>query len=375
MVRFLHTSDWQLGMTRHFLRADAQARFHAARIDAIRTIGRIAAERRCQFVVVAGDVFESNLVDRSIVLRALQAMREAAIAFYLLPGNHDPLDAASVYTSRVFLENQPANVHVLGSEPVAVEPGVVLVGAPWASKRPAADPLAAALQRAATLQGIRIVAGHGQANTMVPGLNPGGLIDLPAVEAAIAAGSVQYVALGDRHSRTAAGGSGRAWYSGSPEPTDYDEEDPGWVLVVEAGHGDCSVDPVKTATWKFVQHRFDLSGRGDIARVRTWLDGLSNKDRTILKLSFVGTVNLAARAELDDTLAHHASMFAAIEQWERHTDLVLLAGEQDLSDLGLAGFAEAAAQELAAIAGAEGARAVAARDALALLYRLARGAA
>ncbi len=375
MVRFLHTSDWQLGMTRHFLRPEAQARFHAARIDAIRAIGRIAAENRCPFVVVAGDVFESNLVDRTIVLRALQAMREATVAFYLLPGNHDPLDAASVYTSPVFQQNLPANVHLLGTEPVEVEPGVMLVGAPWASKRASTDPLAAALQQAAALHGTRIVVGHGQANTMVPGLNPGGVIDLQAVDAAIATRSVHYVALGDRHSRTPVGASGRAWYSGSPEPTDYDEDDPGWVLVVDAGDGDCTVEAVKTATWKFVQQRFDLSGRGDIARVRTWLDGLSNKDRTILKLSFVGTVNLAARAELDDTLAHHASMFAAIEQWERHTDLVVLAGEHDLSELGLAGFAEAGAEDLALMASGEGPQAVAARDALALLYRLAQGAA
>ncbi len=95
MVRFLHTSDWQLGMTRHFLRPEAQARFGAARIDAIRAIGRVAAEYECRFVVVAGDVFESNMVDRSVVLRALEAMREAKVDFYLLPGNHDPLDGWS----------------------------------------------------------------------------------------------------------------------------------------------------------------------------------------------------------------------------------------------------------------------------------------
>ena len=39
MVRFVHTSDWQLGMTRHFLEGEAQARYTAARIDAIRSIG------------------------------------------------------------------------------------------------------------------------------------------------------------------------------------------------------------------------------------------------------------------------------------------------------------------------------------------------
>ena len=29
-VRFLHTSDWQLGMTRHFLQGEAQARYAGA---------------------------------------------------------------------------------------------------------------------------------------------------------------------------------------------------------------------------------------------------------------------------------------------------------------------------------------------------------
>jgi len=39
MVRFVHTADWQLGMSRHFLDTDAQARFTAARIDAVRRLG------------------------------------------------------------------------------------------------------------------------------------------------------------------------------------------------------------------------------------------------------------------------------------------------------------------------------------------------
>ena len=33
-MRFLHTADWQLGMTRHFLAGDAQPRYSAARRDA-----------------------------------------------------------------------------------------------------------------------------------------------------------------------------------------------------------------------------------------------------------------------------------------------------------------------------------------------------
>ncbi len=63
-VRFMHTSDWQLGVTRQFLDTDAQARWSAARFDAIRNLGQIAVQENCEFIVVAGDIFESNQVDR-----------------------------------------------------------------------------------------------------------------------------------------------------------------------------------------------------------------------------------------------------------------------------------------------------------------------
>ena len=47
-MRFLHTSDWQLGITRRFLGTDAQARFAQARLDAVRALGRIAhPEAQC----------------------------------------------------------------------------------------------------------------------------------------------------------------------------------------------------------------------------------------------------------------------------------------------------------------------------------------
>ena len=34
-MRFIHTADWQLGMTRHFLEGEAQPRYAAARRDPV----------------------------------------------------------------------------------------------------------------------------------------------------------------------------------------------------------------------------------------------------------------------------------------------------------------------------------------------------
>jgi len=372
MVRFVHTSDWQLGMTRHFLRPEAQARFSAARIEAVKSVGRIAKEDGCAFVVVAGDVFESNMVERAVVVRALEAMREAGVDFYLLPGNHDPLGAGSVFHSPAFTGQCPANVHVLGAEPVQIAAGVTLVGDPWMAKRREGDPIAGALARARGIAGVRIIVGHGNADALVPDLQAGGLVARAEAEGALARGDAQYIALGDRHSRTALGDNGKAWYSGSPEPTDYDETDPGWVLVADVERDHCVVEPVRTGTWAFAREHFNLAGAGDLGRVRAWLDGRPNKDRTIVKLSFTGTLNLAARAELDEMLAHYEAMFAAIEQWERRMDLVVQAEGDEFTALGLAGFAAGAAEELAALSRSDSPQAGDAGNALALLYRLAR---
>lgn len=130
MSRFLHTSDWQLGMTRHFLSEGAQERYSQARFDAIRNMGRITNEEKCQFMLVCGDAFESNQVDRKTVARALEALKEVPIPVFILPGNHDPLNAAAVYRSSTFIDRKPAHVHVIeNASPIKVADGVELVGA------------------------------------------------------------------------------------------------------------------------------------------------------------------------------------------------------------------------------------------------------
>ncbi|RAF72879.1 DNA repair exonuclease, partial [Burkholderia multivorans] len=112
-MRFIATGDWQLGMTAHFLSAEARPRFHRARLDAIRRIGQLAEERGAEFVLVFGDVFESNQLDRAIVSRSFEVLSAFTVPVVLLPGNHDPLDAASIYDSPAFTSRQPEQVRVL----------------------------------------------------------------------------------------------------------------------------------------------------------------------------------------------------------------------------------------------------------------------
>src|SRR5271156_4732683 len=168
-MRFVHTADWQLGMTRHFLAGEAQPQYSAARRDAVAGLGALAAQVGAEFVVVAGDVFEDNQLAPKIISQSLEAMRAVGIPVYLLPGNHDPLDASSVYTSALFTAECPDNVVVLDRAGVhQVRPGLEIVAAPWRSKAPTTDLVAEVLEALCLAPVPRVLVAHGGVDVLDP---------------------------------------------------------------------------------------------------------------------------------------------------------------------------------------------------------------
>jgi DNA repair exonuclease SbcCD nuclease subunit len=381
-MKFLHTADWQLGMTRHFLEDDAQARYSAARRDAIVAIGALARETGAEFVVVAGDVFDANQLAPKVISQSLDAMRAIAVPVYLLPGNHDPLDAASVYTSALFIGECPDNVTVLDRAGVwDVRPGVQIVAAPWKSKKPTTDLTAEALADLPADGTARILLAHGAVDSLDPDRDNPAQIAMAGLTSAIDRSVVHYVALGDKHSRTEVGGGSRVWYSGSPEVTNYDhkESDPGHVLVVDIDLENPAhpvrVESRKVGTWRFLAMRREVNNSRDIADLDVNLDQLADKDRTVVKLGLVGTLTVTDRAALDTCIDRHSRRFAALGTWDRHTDIAVMPADDEFEDLGIGGFAADAVAELVETARSDGADAGAARGALALLLRLRQGSA
>lgn len=372
-TRFLHTSDWQLGVTRHFLDADSQARWAAARFEGVRNLARIAAEERCEFVVVAGDIFESNQVDRRTVLKACEAMAGIAVPVYLLPANHDPLDAGSVFTSRLWRERKPAQVHVLDTPGQALEvaPGIEVVGAPWTSKRPLTDLVAAAASGLEPAPGVlRVMVGHGAVDTLSPDRDNPAVIEVAAAEKALQEGRYHYLALGDRHSFTPVGGSGRIFYSGTHEAYDFDEIDPGKVVIVDLSAEGVSAAARQNGLWRFRVHEAHVSSGGDLDALERHLDAIADKERTMLKLGLVGTLGIQAHARLEEIEEHAGLLFAAVVRSGSRSELAVMPDAADFGELSLSGFAASAVEKLRAQALAKGENAEQAADALALLVRL-----
>jgi DNA repair exonuclease SbcCD nuclease subunit len=372
VTRFLHTGDWQLGMTRHFFSEGVQERFAQSRFDAIRELGRIAKEENCRFMVVCGDVFESNLVDRKTVSRAIEALKDVPVPVYLLPGNHDPLNAASVYRSTTFLERKPDHVHVIeDTTSIRVDEGIEIVGIPWTSKRPLQDLVALTIGKLEpVVHTLRVCVAHGMVDNLSPNPDDPAVISLHAAENAISQNKIHYLALGDRHSLTEVGDSGRIWYAGTPEPTDYNEVKPGFAVVATINEEGVTTKEVNVGGWKFIEReQIDLNSKEDIDVLRAWVENLEDKERTVVKLRLVGALSLSLHGELEELLSHVQEILGAVET--RMNNLLVIPEDADFMDLGFSGFASCTVERLRSNVEESGADSTASRDALALLVRLA----
>ncbi|MGO1949806.1 MAG: metallophosphoesterase family protein [Mycobacteriaceae bacterium] len=385
--RFLHTSDWQLGMDRWFLGEEAGPRYREARLSVIERLLGIADDRGCSAVVVAGDVFDDNLVDPVTWHRAVDILRDAPVPVFLLPGNHDPYDAASVYRSKEFTSLSPTVQVLSDTEPRPVEGTTAqIIGAPLLSKYMSNDPVAAAIAETraqdagADRATVRILVGHGATQSRGSGEDPS-VIDVEAAASACTEGVIDMVALGDTHSVVNLHPSGTVWYSGSPEVTDFREQDgggegrSGHALVVDvtpseagaAGGSDVRVEEVATGSWHFLALSAEINGRDDVDDWVARLGALADKRTTVVKYALTGSVDLSTSAWLDREMDRLGPSFAALYPRQRLMDLHVVPGDGELADADWTGVVGTAARGLAdgAADGDEDAR-----GALRLLYRL-----
>lgn len=364
-VLIIHTSDWQIGMPALDMPPEARARFRQARIDAVDRILGLAEERRAAAVLVAGDLFDSNFLGPDQVQRTLRVIANHDVSVIALPGNHDSLEPGAILAR----SELPHNLRVL-VEPGITEPiaGLQVVAAPWGSRIPAQNPAVAALAR---LQAagprptgvVRVLAAHGQWRSYGTQAQH---TPLPTerILAALEAGLIDYVALGDRHSLELLAG-GHVAYSGTPEVTADDEEDPGWVLVVDLEPGQPPhIEPVRIGRWRRLQLDRELTRPADLDALVAELEALERPAETLVRLRLRGGLGLASVLEARERLEHAGSALAGLAIDD--TQLAMLPEGNDPTALGLHGAAAEAYARLAEE------NSPTSRDALALLARLVR---
>jgi len=241
MLRFIHTSDWHLGQSNRRLGPRAND-FLQWRFDAARRVFELAIEKKADFVLVAGDVFDSDTPSPLTMQDAVEILRDAPVPTYIISGNHDPLVEGSVWFHPAFADalSNVKNLHFSREcETLQIANGdAVLFACPVASKHSREDATFWIPDSPRSENQARIALAHGgwkgywqSAQPPESGAQLNSIDDKTAARCGL-----DYLALGDYHSFTPAthpAAKERTYYSGTPEVSARDDARAGHALLVE----------------------------------------------------------------------------------------------------------------------------------------------
>lgn len=279
-MHFIHTADWQIGMKAAGTGGAARA-VRQARLDAGARVVALEAD----FLLVAGDTFEDNAVDRALVQQTGEILARFRGPVFLLPGNHDPLQPGSVWDHAVW--RQFSNLHVIREAGAYAVPGGTLLAAPLCEMHSRRDPSAclAELPRPA---GAVVAMSHGT----VEGIDAD-TEHHPISRDACTRARADYLALGHWHSTALypdANGAIRMAYCGAHEATKFGERDSGNALRVRID-GAPEIETIRTGLLRWYKLEEQVQALGDMAALRDRLAALP--EGSLVKLEISGLLHAA----------------------------------------------------------------------------------
>ena len=326
MVRFLHTADWQIGKPyARVVDSDHRARLKQVRIAVIQRMALLVQRQQLDFVLVAGDLFDSPAPARSEVAQALSAIGQIPAPVLVIPGNHDHGGPGSLWHQGWFQElsaDVAPNLQILlERQPVSLC-GAVVLPCPLMRQTAVEDPLSwlTQLNTSELPDGPRIALAHGSVQSFAAldsqeaSSNQLSLEQLPQ-------GLCDYIALGDWHGLKQV--SANAWYCGCPEQdrfprtADYASSQ---VLLVELERGGSpavSIEPTGALQWHHITMR--LQGDADLEllerQVQQHLGQRSGEDLLLLELD--GQLSLTGAARLEAWLTSLSSRLLRLKHRQR----------------------------------------------------------
>ena len=273
MVRFLHTSDWHLGMTypRFGEKGEEMRRI---RLRTVADMLERARKEEVDFILVAGDLFDSIPVSKRLEEQALEVLEKAApVPVFILPGNHDPLEEGSPY-----LKWRKTHLVIFDrAEPMPILEGtVILYPCPLTQKQSRENPVA--WIQVKKQNAIHIGIAHG--NVTLVGKEVNFPIDLDVLDPGL-----DYLALGEWHLPRQFPGKVLAAYAGTPEPTKFGELQ-GSALLVEIPYPGASpkVEQWNTGYLQWVEREIFLGQE----KLEDALASISLTEQQVLRLVIRG---------------------------------------------------------------------------------------
>src|SRR5215472_667391 len=120
-MRFVHSSDLQIGKAFGFLEPDVAVLLQNARQEAVKRLGEIAVEQEAPTVLLAGDIFDKQQLSNLTIAKPIEVMRRfSSVTWHLIPGNHDHVRENGIW-GRLARTQLPANIWL------HLSPGAVLI--------------------------------------------------------------------------------------------------------------------------------------------------------------------------------------------------------------------------------------------------------
>ncbi|MGV2899294.1 metallophosphoesterase family protein [Achromobacter sp. AGC78] len=366
MTHFLHTADWQIGRQYGQFETDDAAILAEARFDVVARIAALAAERRVDAVLVAGDVFDTQGVSDRSIRRLFAAMAAYAGPWVMIAGNHDAALADSVWSRAAQLDCIPANVHVPTRIGVVDLPAINLavLAAPL-TQRHTYDDVTQSFDTLDTEAGrVRVGLAHGSVAGRLPDT-----IDAtnPIAPDRAARARLDYLALGDWHGCLSI--DAHTWYAGTPEQDRFRGNEPGYVLDVhiDAPGATPVVERIAIGKYRWSAWAETISLPTDAQALAERLAALRADD--VLRLDVQGHVNMETWDALQRAVDQAAAQVRAL--LPDLSGLRLEPDQADLAELGASGYVGDVAAQLQSMQG-EGEQAAVAGEALRLLLRFQR---
>jgi len=345
-ISFIHTADWQIGKQFANIKGDIAAFLREARFDVIKTLGSLANEHKADAILVAGDVFDANEISDTTIRKTLNAMQEYKGPWILLPGNHDPALAQSVWTRMKNLPEKTDNIILaLDPEPISVANDKLLIlPAPLKLRHEYKDLTEWYDTFQSPSSAFKVGLAHGSIEGFLPeSAEIHNMISYQRTEKA----ELDYLALGDWHGQMKV--STKVWYAGTPEQDRFQDNEPGKALLVTLNKNDDvpRVESLDTGKYQWHKIQFAIFTANDIEALNDDFSKFQSAKNQVISLSLDGNLSLENRQKLEQLLDSWKAKFAMLEIDD--TNLKLSPSEQDLQDFQSAGFLSNTLEKLLAI--------------------------
>ena len=348
-VKFIHTSDWQVGKVFRFVDGATMGLLQEARLRVISRLGELADEHGVVHVLVAGDVYDMEALTPRSLNQPLERMRGfPGVRWHLLPGNHDPHRPNGLW-DQLLRRGLPENVCAY----VAPEPGIchesdlAILPAPLFHRR-TLDDLTAYMDDVDLPEGlIRVGLAHGTVTGF--GSEDRDTSNFIAPDRPRLAG-LSYLALGDWHGQRQI--NDRCWYSGTPETDAFDVVGGGQALLVEIEGPNAvpAVTSIPTGHYTWVTLSEQIGNHADINHLAEKLRSTAGElDRVLVHLDIEGALSFEGRQHFQEQIVDGVS---AALCFLRVDDRRLFAKPtaEDLNRIDRGGFVRTAAEQLKRLA-------------------------